>query len=162
MEGDFKVLKSKYELKDLEKINACTLSLVDLIFHNTVIHAMTLLIDHVDCKVKTEQTEDFNRTAYYMAKLIKPFHRSFYDELCELTSRDLLAKHEKLCKLSIEEMSSNYFDYDCLQIYRFLKSICENLWHIPILHKFTTGFDPTKFEFEVNAVCHDVVSWEKK
>lgn len=156
--ANFDVLKSKYDIKDSKEILSSTISLVDLILQNCVIHAFNILFDYVGRKVETKQEDAFNRTAYFIAKLLKPFHLSFYNELCELQSKELLKKFHKIRK--IEKMY--FFDEDYVQIYNILKTICDNLWYVPIMHQFIKGFDPMKIEFDVNAFCHSVVMCERK
>lgn len=131
------------------------------IFQYYVTHAIWILMQHSGGQVNMKKIKKIHKTAYLTAKEIKDDLFEMYKELNNCSAKVLHNKFIKMRKSTYEEMSEKIYDIDFTRIYKILKYMVENYYHLYILKKFTIGIDLTKCYFEVDIISHNVYKYEK-
>lgn len=155
-------VNSKYELMEQkETTSASKIKCVESIFQYMVTQAIWLLIKYCGESFKKKNFNISHRFAFHIAKLLQPSHAEYYNELISLSAKDLNDKFLKIRKASCEEISKEIFDCDFTEIYKILKTICENYWYLPILKEYMIGLDLDKIYFEVDVFLHNIKIFQR-
>lgn len=152
--------KSNQIAKGKGKINNLRLKFIDDCFQQYIAYAMILLI--IESGENSKNLKLFNRTAYYIARLVRPAHRDLYNKLNKLKSKELYQKFTKLKCSTLEKIYEEIYDEDFIEIFKILRTICKKLWYVPILNELTTAVDPTKYHFEIDLISHNIYKLRKK
>lgn len=148
---------SKYELMEQKTTtSASKVKFVESIFQYMVTQAIWLLITHCSVSLNKKNFNISHRFVFHIAKLLQPSHAEYYNELINLSGKDLNEKFLKIRNTSFEEKSKEIFDSDFTEIYKILKTICENYWYLPILKQYVIGLDLNKIYFEVDVFLHNI------
>lgn len=153
--------KKMNKLKEDENLSAIRTKCIDDCFYYYISNAIWILIHSSESKFDLRKMKSFHRTAFYISKLIKPFHKELYENLRQLKAIDLHRKYKKLSKSKCEEMSSEIFDKDFTDVYKVLKTICKQYLYISILKQLIPEIDPTQFYFKVDIISHNVYKLQR-
>lgn len=148
--------------KKSENVSALKQKCVDDIFQYFVSYAMWLLITNSGGQIDLHVLKGLQRTAFFMAGLIRPAHRTFYTSLFKYKAVALCAKRRKLRESTVSVMSDEIWDKDFREIYKMIDTLCKKLLYIPILKEFTTNIDPTTFTFKIDTISNNIYKVPKK
>lgn len=154
--------KKRNKVKKNENLSAIRMKCIDDCFYYYISNAIWILIHHSGSNFDMRKMKLFQRIAFYISKLIKPFHKELYKNLCQLEAIDLHKKYKKLSKSKSEEISENICDKDFTDVYKVLKTICQHYLYISIFKQLIPQMDPTQFYFKVDIISHNVYKLQKK
>lgn len=157
--------KTMDKLKKNKNLSAIRAKCIDDCFYYYISNAIWILIHHSGWKFDMRKMKSFQRTAFYISKIIKPWHKELYENLRQLNAIDLHKKYRKLSKLSKSkygEMSSVIYDTDITDVYKVLKTICKQYLYVSILKTLIPEMDPTQFYFKVDIISNNVYKLQNK
>lgn len=145
----------------IDKPSIAKLKFVDSLFQYYITHALWILLQNCGGKLNPTKIKKIHVYTFKLSQKVKAKHPQFYNQLLTKPTKSLKEIFKKLRNSSYKEMSEKIWDPDFCQIYKFLKIICNEQFHLKILKELIPNIDFSRTLFEIDIISHNVFKWRK-